>query len=75
LCQYVADSVNGSLGEFGDSMEGKSYTTIAELIWSGGDFSYSTGNVPIYTNQTATFVQNPVLDFDLFTFQPMPEQT
>ncbi len=66
--------ISHNLGDFGKNMAGKSFTMSGELVWNGGDFTYSTGENPIYANQTATLVQSPALDFDLFAFEPLAEQ-
>ncbi len=62
------------ISDFGKNLAGKSFKVTGELLWSGSQFTYSTGENPIHTNQIATLVESPVMDFDLINFQPLPEQ-
>jgi hypothetical protein len=65
--------VSHPISDFGKNMAGKAFTITGDLLWSGGDFTYSTGNNPYYLNQNATMVESPVMDFDLILFKPLPE--
>lgn len=61
------------LSDFAPSLAGKTFRLQAETDWDGSQFTYSTGESPIHTGLTAALVESPALDFETFTFQPLPE--
>ncbi|MBF0193479.1 MAG: hypothetical protein HQL71_02935 [Magnetococcales bacterium] len=66
-------NINQPISEFAKKISGKSFTLTAEMQWDKSGFNYSTGENPIFSNQTATLIASPVVDFDSITFQPLPE--
>ncbi|MBF0380683.1 MAG: hypothetical protein HQL69_06680 [Magnetococcales bacterium] len=65
--------INYPISDFGKKISGRQFTLICELLWNSTGFTYSTGENPIYSNQTATLLASPAVDFDTITFQPLPE--
>ncbi|MBF0445042.1 MAG: hypothetical protein HQL68_05590 [Magnetococcales bacterium] len=66
-------NLNHPISDFAKKMDGKSFTLTSQIQWNQASFSYSTGENPIYSNQTATLLASPAVDFDSLSFQPLPE--
>jgi hypothetical protein len=66
-------NLNHPISDFAKKQDGKSFTLTSQMQWDRGSFSYSTGENPIYSNQTATLMASPAVDFDSISFQPLPE--
>jgi hypothetical protein len=66
-------NLNHPISDFAKNRDGKSFTLTSEMQWNQSSFTYSTGENPIYSNQTATLLASPAVDFDSISFQPLPE--
>ncbi|MBF0358953.1 MAG: hypothetical protein HQL70_10125 [Magnetococcales bacterium] len=61
------------ISDYGKNINGRMFTLTGKLGWNGSGFTYSTGESQVYTNQTATLIESPAMEFDSLTFQPLPE--
>jgi hypothetical protein len=65
--------IDHPISDFAKNINGTAFSLTGEIFWNPDSFTYSTGEAPIYTNQTARLVESPAMVFDSLLFQPLPE--
>ncbi|MBF0448589.1 MAG: hypothetical protein HQL67_10335 [Magnetococcales bacterium] len=66
-------NIHVPISDFAANLQGQGFTVTAELHGGLSSFTYTTGDPTVYANLTATRIESPVINFDSFTFKPLPE--